>query len=736
MNKPQRSMLSGLLLSVTLLTAVVTSLWLVAVPQDISAQDSGARPTRAPKCRLVIVTGKSNFGKSHSNPMVFSGTVGRTDFGPAHPEGGAFTAANINGDAPCRWSAEANRPWLSIGKSRGTVAADDADEGIQIFINDRVREIQKTGTYDGIIKFDAPEGFTRTLHIRLDVLASCRFNNDTRILTYEMDEGGDTGALERKLISIRNEEYSGDCEWVASSDQPWVYISPTQGKLKAGVSMEVEVTVTNGIVAYGSGNHNANVQFDGQLFQPSATSIRMNVIPPPCNLQIDQGDAVVQSSGIIGGPFTPSSVRLTLRNNGGDECRWSALPKETWANITPLSGIIPKGAVSALEVTINEGANTLPPGSYVGLVTLSTGAQESDRTVQVNLNVVPLPCEFKVNNNNPLDFNVDSNGNVNNKHTIELSNPPHRQDCLWATNANPDWLIITPSEGVIPAGDNPRVEVSIDEAKLISLPRKPTHEGTVQFYAQGLESAMIDVILEVDCLENQPCIDLHSSRENILFGENAELSLSMSNPLSRSEVTVNLVLTIPDGWSLAPGDYNADCNGGKCSIKQLIPPGEKDDIHILASPNAPSSEERKSTFVGRVEWFDATPEESTVYEVAFPITVAPASEQIIADFRKPDAPAPTLPVQAAPAAAQTAPATGQTPPGQVVPTGFWANNNFLTLVVAGVVIILLLTFCFLILKALRGVNKVVQNQNTILEGQSRPSVAPSHYQQLPPVDDP
>ncbi len=142
MNKPRRSMLSGLLLPAIILMAVVASLWLAAVPQDISAQDSGARPTRAPKCRLVISTDHKNLGNGPGNPMVFSGTVGRNDFGPKDPQSGSFTAANINGDAPCQWSAETNRTWLSIGKSSGTVPADEADESIEILINDRVLAIQ------------------------------------------------------------------------------------------------------------------------------------------------------------------------------------------------------------------------------------------------------------------------------------------------------------------------------------------------------------------------------------------------------------------------------------------------------------------------------------------------------------------------------------------------------------------------------------------------------------------
>ena len=109
---------------------------------------------------------------------------------------------------------------------------------------------------------------------------------------------------------------------------------------------------------------------------------------------------------------------------------------------------------------------------------------------------------------------------------------------------------MTPREGIVEAGDNPRVEITIDEQELLSLPRKPVHEGKVEFHVAGLETPTVDVSLEVECRENEPCIDLHSTRENILFGENAELALSMNNPLSQDEVTVKLELTIPDGWSL------------------------------------------------------------------------------------------------------------------------------------------------------------------------------------------
>ena len=163
----------------------------------------------------------------------------------------------------------------------------------------------------------------------------------------------------RVAKSPRNEEYSGDCDWEASSNQPWVNIVPTKGTLTAGSQAWLEVTITDGIEAYGPGNHNANIEFQGPLFQPSVTSIRMNVIPPPCDLQIDQSDTEVQSVGFAGGPFTPSSVRLTIRNQGGEECRWNALPKERWVDINPLSGTIPKGAVGSLEVAINAEANPL-----------------------------------------------------------------------------------------------------------------------------------------------------------------------------------------------------------------------------------------------------------------------------------------------------------------------------------------------------------------------------------------
>ena len=449
-----RSATQGIFLALAVPLVMAGALfWFLAGQSELSAQGvadtptprptATPRPTPAPECQFLVVTGRDNFGKRSDKPMVFRGTVGRTDFKPDGPEtGGVFTASNVYGNAPCSWSAETNRPWLSIGRSGGTIPAGDADEDIQISINDRVREIQQTGAYTGIIKFNAPGARdpSRTLYIRLDVLASCRFNNDIRILTYEMDEGNDTSVLEKQSIVIRNEEYSGDCDWEASSNQPWVNIVPTKGTLTAGSQAWLEVTITDGIEAYGPGNHNANIEFQGPLFQPSVTSIRMNVIPPPCDLQIDQSDTEVQSVGFAGGPFTPSSVRLTIRNQGGEECRWNALPKERWVDINPLSGTMPKGAVGSLEVAINAEANSLLPGVHSSLVTLTAGAQGNDRSVQVKLNVAPHSCEFRIVSANPLRFTVDSNGNINNKQTIELTNPLHRQNCEWASSANPDWL--------------------------------------------------------------------------------------------------------------------------------------------------------------------------------------------------------------------------------------------------------------------------------------------------------
>ena len=305
-------------------------------------------------------------------------------------------------------------------------------------------------------------------------------------------------------------------------------------------------------------------------------------------------------------------------------------------------------------------------------------------------------------------------------------------------------MIITPPNGIIKAGDNPRVEVAVDAEKTRNISPQQVHEGTVQFYVQGLEgiSALIEASLEADCLDNQPCVKLHTSRNNIIFGESTELSLAMSNPLAGQNLTVNLTLKIPDGWSLAPGDFNANCNSGLCTSNHSIPAGDKDEIQIVTSPNEPSSEIRESVFTGRVQWFYSDQETSTILDIAIPVTIERASQEVIAEFRRnslaTSVPAAVIVPAQGPAApaAETALATGQTSPGQVAPTGFWANNNFLTLVIAGVVIILLLTFCFLILRALRGVNKVVQNQNTILEEQNRPYIAPSHNQQLPPDDDP
>ena len=589
--------------------------------------------------------------------MLFTGTVGKSDSGPVRPGvDGEFDAVNVNGDAECRWSASVNVNWIDLEQSSGTLPAGDVQESVQFRINDRARELT-VGHHLAIISFRIGSGEIygpESLYIDLRVLEPCRFDVEASYLHYKMKQGQVANSIEPQRIVIKNGDHAGDCRWELDPGVQWLSIEPSSGILKAGVKQILQATVNDGANTLPPRDgHGTTIRFMGELINKSIGA-QLDIEPPPCHLQLDTTKPEFVVSGPEGGPFEPSTINLVLKNAGGEPCNWHTTPGE-WTDITPNSGAIPPASGTPIEITVSESTLHKPPGKYEEAVTFNAGeGAASSNAITVFLNVAELPCLFSAGVGDTLDFKRQPNGQfVPQSRSIEIANAAHRLPCQWMATG-PQWLTFTPVGGELGPGSKEIVRLEVHPEHTEILAQQQTHRGAIRFVVPtgSADESDMPVSLELNCLEDEPCIDLHSTRESIVFGENAELSLSMSNPLSLDAVTVNLELTIPVGWSLTPGDYNANCDSGRCSSNHLIGPGEKDDIQILASPNAPSSEERTSTFKGRVEWFHGDRRDATVnYELVFPITVAAAPAQIILDFRQntlatpvPEASLPAAPV--------------------------------------------------------------------------------------------
>ncbi len=114
----------------------------------------------------------------------------------------------------------------------------------------------------------------------------------------------------------------------------------------------------------------------------------------PADLTVDPASDLV-SSGIEGGPFTPSSEDYMLENLGGVPLDFTALGDEAFfdVTVTPPGGTIPAGGMVTVTVEFNMTAEGLSAADYSGTVTftnLTNGMGDTTRGVDL---AVLLPAD-------------------------------------------------------------------------------------------------------------------------------------------------------------------------------------------------------------------------------------------------------------------------------------------------------------------------------------------------------
>jgi hypothetical protein len=96
------------------------------------------------------------------------------------------------------------------------------------------------------------------------------------------------------------------------------------------------------------------------------------------------------SSGAIGGPFTPSAQIYTLQNVGDIDLSWSVMNTTIWTTLSATSGTLPAGTSTNVTVLINSNANSLAVGIYSDSITftnLSNGKGTTTRAVSLSVNL-------------------------------------------------------------------------------------------------------------------------------------------------------------------------------------------------------------------------------------------------------------------------------------------------------------------------------------------------------------
>ena len=196
-----------------------------------------------------------------------------------------------------------------------------------------------------------------------------------------------------KVYTLKNTD-DGTLAWTAAKTQTWTTLSSTSGTLSAGATTTVTVSINTGANALAAGTYTDTISFrnttNGRGNTNRAVSLTVN--PPPGSLSVTPGDGLT-SSGLVGGPFSPSSLAYTLQNTGGTAIAWTAAKTRTWTTLSSTSGTLSAGATATVTVSINAGANALAAGTYndtVSFTNTTNGNGTTTRPVSLTVSASPV----------------------------------------------------------------------------------------------------------------------------------------------------------------------------------------------------------------------------------------------------------------------------------------------------------------------------------------------------------
>ena len=180
---------------------------------------------------------------------------------------------------------------------------------------------------------------------------------------------------------------------------------------------------------------------------------------PPEPLQITPAVGF-SAVGFAGGPFTVPTQTFSLTNAGPAPITWSLTNSAPWLTASPQSGsLTPGGPAALVMVKLNTTASNLPPALYnttLFFTNITTGIVRSrlfSLTINEPLQIGPATGFAAAGNvNGP--FGVTSQ-------TYSLTNAG-AQALTWSVVNTSSWLNVSPSGGILPAGGQAQVTVSLN----------------------------------------------------------------------------------------------------------------------------------------------------------------------------------------------------------------------------------------------------------------------------------
>jgi Raf kinase inhibitor-like YbhB/YbcL family protein len=322
--------------------------------------------TRTTNLTVATLENEGTLAVTPSEGLASTGYSG----GPFMPVGKTFMLRNV-GKTDLEWTVTRTAGWITVAPAGGTLEQGESAV-VSMGINSAAASLAAGSYADTVAITNTTNGkgnTTRPAALSIATGPGVLSVSPAGALTFSGPRGGPFIPAAGVTCTLSNTG-GAPLDWVIHFQESWIEVSPFQGTLAPGASVQVTIRIGDMARALLAGAHGntlylmnktnrmGNKTLDSQLTVAGTPAAGPLSVLPATGITV---------SGSKGGPFTPATVDFTLRNTGNQPMDWEYVGDASWIDVPdPAKGQLAAGSDKTFSVALNDTAKLLSPNNYRG----------------------------------------------------------------------------------------------------------------------------------------------------------------------------------------------------------------------------------------------------------------------------------------------------------------------------------------------------------------------------------
>ena len=226
--------------------------------------------------------------------------------------------------------------------------------------------------------------------------------------------------------------------WSAQAPSAWLTLPTPSGRIAAGASQDIPVTVSRSRLTTGSYTTAIQITSNGGE-QSVAATLRVSTQPSPGSSQL-----IVSPTSLDFGDTTTQLI-LRIGNSGGSTLSWSVQAPSAWLSLTTASGQVAPGASQDVPVAVSRSGFTA--GTYTTSIRIASNGGNRIVTASMRVPSQPDPTSPEIAVS-PSSLNF---GDATTQLVLHIGNTGG-STLTWSAAALDSWLALSTTSGQVAPG--------------------------------------------------------------------------------------------------------------------------------------------------------------------------------------------------------------------------------------------------------------------------------------------